>query len=91
MVQDLDKRVEFNDDYVPRSSYTHEEAPGIVKLIIKYSGGLIKNENQAEIYLAVFSVIIIIISLFIAFHKNNNKETPFTPAANAPVQSVKAN
>jgi len=72
MYEDSNKRVEFNDDYIPRSYHDYEEPSKLIKIVIKYSSGLIKNGSQAEIFLTFFSIIIIIISIFVAFHKHNN-------------------
>ncbi|MFC1612876.1 hypothetical protein ACFL23_00940 [Patescibacteria group bacterium] len=44
--------------------------PKIVRWTVKYSGGLIKNENQANYVLLVFVVVSIIFSLFLVFGRN---------------------
>ena len=55
---------------VPESSGN----PKIIQFVIKYSGGLVKDERQAEYVLLVFSILIIIFSLILFFgSKNTNK------------------
>ena len=41
--------------------------PKIIQWIIKYSGGLIKNESQAQYVILGFVTLVIIISLFLFF------------------------
>ncbi len=43
------------------------DAPKIVRLIIKYSGGLIKNDKQAEHFLMIFVVVIFLLGIFIFY------------------------
>ena len=50
-----------------------DEAPRIVQLVIKYSGGLIKNQSQAEYVLFGFVVTIIIISFSLFFSGEKQK------------------
>ena len=48
--------------------YYHETSnPKIIQWVIKYSGGLIKNENQAGYVLFGFVAAAIIVSLFLFF------------------------
>jgi len=47
--------------------YVSPFAPKIIRWLIKYSGGLIKNEKQASHVLIGFVVLAIIISLFLFF------------------------
>ena len=51
----------------PETSAT-SELPRMVQLVIKYSGGAIKEQRQAEYVLLGFVVLIIIISLFLVFY-----------------------
>lgn len=52
-----------------RQSYqiSSSETPKIVKLVINYSGGLIKDEKQANYVLTGLVLVAIIISLFLFF------------------------
>jgi len=58
--------------------------PKIVKLIIKYSGGLIKDEKQANYVLIGFVTVTIVISLFLIFggggSVGNTKDIKILPA-----------
>lgn len=47
----------------PRSFQT----PKIIELVIKYSGGYIKDEKQANYFLIGFVVVAVIVSLFLFF------------------------
>ncbi|MDI6603089.1 MAG: hypothetical protein QME57_03170 [Patescibacteria group bacterium] len=51
----------------PSGPYVSPTAPKIVQWLIKYSGGLIKNEKQATYVLLGFVVLAIIVSLFLLF------------------------
>ena len=57
--------------------YKETDTPKIVKLVIKLSGGAIKEEKHAEWILLGFVVVMIIISLFLfynSFTKSRGKE-----------------
>ena len=54
-----DTGVAFRDNRL----HIKSDAPRMVQRVIKYSGGLIKNENQASILLGIFAVLAIYISL----------------------------
>jgi hypothetical protein len=54
-------------NYTPRS--------GIVEKIIKYSGGLIKNESQAHYVLLAFVIMAFIISFFMFYTKGGTAIT----------------
>jgi len=58
--------VKFEESYKIESNNTHI-TPAKYKTIIKISGGLIKNEAQASVFLLIFSVLAIIVSLFLFF------------------------
>ena len=50
--------------------------PKIVEWVIKYSGGYIKDENQASYVLIGFVVLVIIVSLFLIFGGGEEGLTP---------------
>ncbi|MFC1613628.1 hypothetical protein ACFL23_04890 [Patescibacteria group bacterium] len=50
--------------------------PKIVRLTVKYSRGLIKNENQANYVLLGFVVVAVIISMFLFFGGSKENLTP---------------
>ena len=58
--------LEFEDSGWRAIKYYREPAtPKIIELIVKYSGGLIKDVNQARYFLLSFVVIAMIISLYL--------------------------
>ncbi|OGZ35500.1 MAG: hypothetical protein A3A94_02650 [Candidatus Portnoybacteria bacterium RIFCSPLOWO2_01_FULL_43_11] len=70
--------------------YVSPFAPKIIQWLIKYSGGLIKNENQAAYVLSGFVVLTIIISLFLILGREGERKRgkSFTPPAEAPTEEV---
>ena len=70
--------------------YVFPFAPKIIRWLIKYSGGLIKNEKQASYVLLGFIVFVVIISLFLIFGRGgqSEREKSFTPPAEAPAEEV---
>ena len=92
---DLSKRL--NESAVKSQSgqwssglYVSPTAPKIIRWIVKYSGGLIKNEKQAAYVILGFIVFVVIISLFLIFGRGgeSEREKTFTPPAEAPVEEV---
>ena len=55
------------------------ETPKMIQLVIKYSGGSIKNEKQAQYVLLGFVVIVVGISLFLFWGSDT---TPIIPLEN---------
>lgn len=55
------------DSYKAVKFYNETNTPKIVKLVVKYSGGLIKKDEQANYVLFGFVIIAIIVSLFLFF------------------------
>jgi len=55
--------------------------PKIIRWMMEYSGGLVKDENQADYVLIGFVVVAIVVSLFLFFGGSSNKTIPFKPAA----------
>jgi len=49
---------------------------GMVKFLIKFSGGLIKDKNQANIFLLAVFVFMVAISLFLIFRGNSQTTYP---------------
>ncbi len=62
-------KVEFDEFQAP-SSFEFDDTPKMVKWVIKYSGGLIKNEKQANYFLLGFVALILIVSGFLLFGSN---------------------
>jgi len=59
--------------------YVSPFAPKIIQKIVRYSGGLIKNERQAYYVLLGFVAVAIVITLFLIF-----SGTEFTPRESPP-------
>ena len=55
--------------------YVSPFATKIIRWLIKYSGGLIKNEKQASYVLLGFIVFVVIISLFLIFGRGGSPKT----------------
>ena len=60
-------KFETDNSYKALKFYNEPDAPKIVKLAMKWSGGLIKEQKQAEYVLFGFVVVAIAISLFLFF------------------------
>ncbi|MDP2676641.1 MAG: hypothetical protein Q8O83_03075 [bacterium] len=67
----------------------YAETKGFAKSIINLSGGLIKNEKQAE-YAMISLIIAGFIVVFFIFFGGRTKQEFFTPAAEAPLEEVVA-
>lgn len=63
--KDSDGGVKFEEYRTPHSYYSR--TPKIIQWVIKYSGGRVKDENQANYVLLGFVVMAIIVSLFLIF------------------------
>jgi len=81
-LKDSDTGVKFEEYRAPRSYYPG--TPKIIQWVIKYSGGLVKDEKQAIYVLIGFVVVVIIISLFLFFggggSAGNPKDIKILPA-----------
>lgn len=64
VLKDYKKTTFQNDNY---GSYYSAPNSKFVYWTIKFSGGLIKNKNQANVFLLIFVVAMIAISLFLIF------------------------
>lgn len=53
--------------------------PKIVEWIIKYPGGIVKDEKQANYVLFGIVVLMVVISLFLFFNKSDMGSTRYTP------------
>lgn len=66
-----DSNVKSQDEgQSPAQSLSHE-TPKMIQWVMKHSGGLVKNEIQAQYILLGFAGLAIIISLFLVFGGNN--------------------
>jgi len=53
--------------------------PKVIQWVIKYSGGLIKDEKQASYVLIGFVAVAIIVALFLVFGGGSKSESPKPP------------
>ena len=61
-------KIVFEGEEFQRPSQSFQTpTPKIVQWVIKYSGGTVKDERQANYFLIGFVVVVIIISLFLIF------------------------
>ncbi len=67
--------IEFNETQ-PQSYVEYNQTPKIVSLVIQYSGGLIKDEKQAQYFLLGFAGLTIIFSLFLSFNTLGGPDQP---------------
>ncbi|MFA5744897.1 MAG: hypothetical protein WC887_01655 [Candidatus Paceibacterota bacterium] len=61
-----------NDQFQQSTRSFRAQTPKIVQLVINYSGGLVKNERQTNYVLLGFSVLAIIVSVFLVFGGNGS-------------------
>ncbi len=85
--------VEFNEmEGISTPRYaTHNNTSRITNLIINYSGGLIKDEKQAQYLLLIISILAIITSLFFILGTKDSKQQPVKPMVYAPTINLKNN
>lgn len=55
--------------------YVSPTAPKIIRWLVKYSGGLIKNEKQASYVLLVLIIFTLIISFYLVLGKGGTQES----------------
>ena len=87
-LKDSDKGVNFQDERQQSVQVFLPGTPKVVQWAIKYSGGLVKNEKQANYVLIGFAALAIIISLFLFFGggsgKSGKNEEKFLPPPEIP-------
>jgi len=66
--------VKFDEYRTPRSYYPG--TPKIIQWVIKYSGGLVKDEKQANYVLIGFVAVAIVIVLFLIFGGGGSNPNP---------------
>jgi hypothetical protein len=89
-MKDFDTGVKIQSEERRSTQVFLPRTPKIIQWVIKYSGGLIKNEKQAVYILLGFIVFVVIVSLFLIFGRGgkSEREETFTPPAEAPVEEV---
>lgn len=76
-----------SNQWQPPISSVQSQTPKIVQWVIKYSGGYVKGEKQATYVLIGFSMVAIMVSLFLFFGGEGTENT-FEPSADAPSSQV---
>ena len=75
-LKDSGTGVKFEEYRAPRSFYPG--TPKIIQWVIKYSGGLVKDEKQASYVLIGFFILVIVIFLMFIFGSGSNQPTSGT-------------
>jgi len=73
-LDDSSSRIKFEGEEFQHSTRSFQTpTPKIVQWVVKYSGGAIKDERQADYVLIGFAVVAVIISLFLIFSGGNTQ------------------
>lgn len=75
-----DSGVKFQGDWRP--PLYEPKPPKMIQLVMKYSGGLVKNEKQASYVLMGFVAVAMIITLFLIFGGGGGPKPPFEGGSN---------
>ncbi|MBU3901540.1 hypothetical protein KJ590_00930 [Patescibacteria group bacterium] len=78
--KDSDTGVKFQEQRVEHSYYPG--TPKVIQWAIRYSGGLIKDEKQAQYVILGFVALAIIVTLLLIFGGGGNTEQPFEGGSN---------
>jgi len=82
-------KIVFEGEEFQRPAQSFETpTPKIVRWVIKYSSGAVKDERQANYVLIGFVVLAIIISLFLLFSGGSNSKPPVPSITGAPVEKT---
>ena len=71
-------QIEFDQSGVPNSNSYGPEKPKMVQFMIDNSGGMIKDESQANIALIILFIIIVVVSVVI-YSMGGDGSVPLTP------------
>lgn len=73
-------KIRFENEGWQSSPYTRKPAdPKIIRWAIRYSGGFIKDEKQANFVLMGFASVLIVISIFLLTNSRNVRGPSFEP------------
>ena len=87
-LKDSSTGVKFEGEQRYARSY-YPGTPKVIQWVIKYSGGLVKDEKQASYVLIGFVAVAIVIVLFLIFGGGDvETQKTFTPPAEAPAEEV---
>lgn len=71
--------------------YQNNESSKIVQWIIKYSGGTVKDENQANYVLVVSVIVMIVCSFFLLFGVGRNTRHELSPMVWEEIEQMPVN
>lgn len=71
--KDSDTGAKFQDAWQKPAKTFYSGTPKVIQWIVKYSGGLVKDEKQASYILIGFVAVAIIISLFLFLSESENR------------------
>lgn len=77
-LDDSSSRVQFEGEEFRHQSF-QTQTPKIVRWVIKYSGGYVKDEQQAIYFLIGFVAVAIIVSFFLIFGGGSGGKGPRLP------------
>ncbi|OWK27264.1 MAG: hypothetical protein US76_01000 [Parcubacteria group bacterium GW2011_GWA2_38_13b] len=77
-LNDSGSRVKFESEQQYARPY-YSDTPKIIQMVMKYSGGYIKDEKRAGYVLFGFIAVVIIISLFFIFGGGGNERSSGPP------------
>lgn len=74
----MNKEIQFQEQWQPQQRVPKKSwGEKLAEALVKYSGGLIKNKNQAQYVILGFVAVAIIISLFLFF--GGGTKIPLSP------------
>ncbi len=76
-LDDSSSRIKFEGEEFQRTRQSFQTpTPKIIEWVIKYSGGAVKNEKQANYVLIGFVMVAIVVSLFLIFSNSGGGARP---------------
>lgn len=87
-LNDSSNRIKFEGEEFQRPRSFQTPTPKIVEMVIKYSGGYIKDEKQASYFLICFVTVVIVISLFMFFSGGSKSKPPVPSITGAPAEKT---
>jgi len=75
-----DSGAKFHEEWQRSTQIFYPETPKIIQWVIKYSGGYIKDEKQANYVLLGFVAVAIVVALFLIFG-GSESQAPKVPSS----------
>ena len=89
-LDDSSSRIKFEGEEFQRPRSFQTPTPKIVQWVIKYSGGAVKDERQAN-YVLIGFVVVAIIVVFIFLFSGGGKKVKFSPGVQEEMQKATKN